>query len=75
MLMMVVLFLSFSADRNPGVLHRGVRDSRRMCRLLRVMIGLLVCRVLMQPTMRERGRRRGETAEQGDNQRDQAEGE
>ncbi len=63
--MMAFLLLNFGTVRDLGL--RGVTVGNRG---LPMMIGGLVCGVLMEPSVRDRRRRRGKTAEQGDNKRD-----
>lgn len=68
--MMIVRLLCFRSVCNLDARGRTFR-----VRVLRVMIHLLVRRVIMEPSVRDRRRRRGESAEQGDDKRDQAEAE
>lgn len=62
--MMVFLLVNFGTVRDLDL--RGVTVGNRG---LPMMIGGLVCGVLMEPSVRDRRRRRGKTAEQGDDKR------
>ena len=62
--MMVFLLVNFGTVRDLGL--RSVTVGNRG---LPMMTGGLVCGVLMEPSVRDRRRRRGKTAEQGDDER------